>query len=232
MKNMLKTIIGISVLTCLCIFTASASSFSDVDDNAWYAEGIEHIADVGIMNGYEDGTFRPNANVTRAEVCAILDRINTDSTVGATEEPYVDVSGSKWYYDYVLSYVKYIGGVYKDSSAMTAMGPATYAYPTKAATREQVAAGIYYVMDLGSSYHEKYADISALNDASSISATDTTVGEGVDYRKAIGTVVSAGYMIGDENNNFNPQKNITRAELAQVLARIYYVKSAGVTYSS
>jgi len=53
------------------------NSFSDVDSGAWYNTAISTMAAMGIVKGYEDGTFRPNANITRAEFAAIAARFDT-----------------------------------------------------------------------------------------------------------------------------------------------------------
>lgn len=51
------------------------SSFKDVDSDNEYFEAICSLADIGIINGYADGTFRPDATITRAEAVTVLNRI-------------------------------------------------------------------------------------------------------------------------------------------------------------
>ena len=53
---------------------ASSNPFNDVPDSAWYAEFVKAAAELGLIDGYEDGTFRPNAPITRAEACTIVNR--------------------------------------------------------------------------------------------------------------------------------------------------------------
>lgn len=48
--------------------------FTDVDINAWYTEYVEAAARVGLIEGFNDGTFRPNTNITRAQACVIVNR--------------------------------------------------------------------------------------------------------------------------------------------------------------
>lgn len=48
--------------------------YPDVDKDAWYATYIEAANRVGLIKGFEDGTFRPNSKITRAEACAIVNR--------------------------------------------------------------------------------------------------------------------------------------------------------------
>lgn len=51
-----------------------AKKFPDVPNDAWYAKAIEFVTERGLMTGYEDGTFRPNDRLTRAEAATILMR--------------------------------------------------------------------------------------------------------------------------------------------------------------
>lgn len=50
----------------------TSGSFSDVADGAWYADAVNWAAENGIVNGYEDGTFRPDAPLTREQMAAFL----------------------------------------------------------------------------------------------------------------------------------------------------------------
>ena len=49
--------------------------FADVPDDAWYADDVNEMHERGLLNGYEDGTFRPEEPVTRAEQAVIMRRI-------------------------------------------------------------------------------------------------------------------------------------------------------------
>ncbi len=51
--------------------SAQAAGFADVDDE-WYATAVNWAASVGVVNGYEDNTFRPNTAITREQLAAIL----------------------------------------------------------------------------------------------------------------------------------------------------------------
>lgn len=50
-------------------------TFLDVDGDEWYADAIAAAEELGILGGYPDGTVRPNNNITRAETCAIVNRV-------------------------------------------------------------------------------------------------------------------------------------------------------------
>ena len=74
-------------------------SFTDVSKNAWYADYIGYLAKYDIIKGYEDGTFRPDAPVTRAEFTAMTVRyydLFNEVKYPANTTKYPDVSGSYW----------------------------------------------------------------------------------------------------------------------------------------
>ena len=53
------------------VTTAEAAGFADVDDE-WYATAVNWAANVGVVNGYEDNTFKPNTAITREQLAAML----------------------------------------------------------------------------------------------------------------------------------------------------------------
>lgn len=48
--------------------------YSDVPEDAWYTDYVEAASRVGLIQGFQDGTFRPDANITRAQACVIVNR--------------------------------------------------------------------------------------------------------------------------------------------------------------
>ena len=64
---------------------ATTSRFSDVPDDAWYLSSLERLADLGVVEPYEDGTFRPSEPVTRLDMAVFMSR--AFSGVGQVEEP-------------------------------------------------------------------------------------------------------------------------------------------------
>lgn len=51
--------------------TSSQTKFSDAN-NSWYSPAVNYIVGKGLISGYEDGTFRPNTNITRAEFAQMI----------------------------------------------------------------------------------------------------------------------------------------------------------------
>lgn len=67
------------------------NAYSDVPDTAWYAAAVSTLSKMGIISGYPDGTFRPNAPITRAEFAAMIARF--DETAKSADTPFTDISG-------------------------------------------------------------------------------------------------------------------------------------------
>ena len=95
---------GLSVLL-VGVFTIcptfAASSFPDVDENAAYAEAVEYLNDIGIMQGDDKGNFNPDKNVTRAEMAAIICRMLYEDASATDGTVFSDVPASHWANGYV-----------------------------------------------------------------------------------------------------------------------------------
>ena len=50
---------------------AETNGYTDVAAGSWYNNAVSTLSNMGIIGGYEDGTFRPNASITRAEFAKI-----------------------------------------------------------------------------------------------------------------------------------------------------------------
>ena len=82
--------------------TITSSDFSDVPVNEWYAPYTQTAKERNIIAGYEDGTFRPNNNITRAEAIKILlQAANIEIEIPA-ETIFSDVDLNEWYAPYVV----------------------------------------------------------------------------------------------------------------------------------
>lgn len=73
MKRMLLILLALCCLP-LSALAAESGGFSDVPADHWAAEEIARAADAGVITGYADGTYRPQAEVTAAHFCAFLAR--------------------------------------------------------------------------------------------------------------------------------------------------------------
>lgn len=67
------------------------SPYPDVSAGAWYNKAVATLSRMGILSGYEDGSFRPNATVTRAEFAAMAARFDTEAK--PVDTPFTDLIG-------------------------------------------------------------------------------------------------------------------------------------------
>lgn len=67
------------------------SPYPDVSAGDWYNKAVATLSRMGILSGYEDGSFRPNATVTRAEFAAMAARFDTEAK--PVDTPFTDLTG-------------------------------------------------------------------------------------------------------------------------------------------
>lgn len=84
----------------------ASNPFTDTNGN-WAKEAIDKAYAQGIIKGYEDNTFRPAADVSRAEAVAMVNRTFNIKKAGDVKNPFTDVSPSHWAYDDILAAVSY-----------------------------------------------------------------------------------------------------------------------------
>lgn len=72
---MKKFLLPLSLVLFIPLVAAAYSTFSDVSDGSWYTEAVNNLNEIGIVQGYSDGTFRPSSSVNRAELAVMFDRM-------------------------------------------------------------------------------------------------------------------------------------------------------------
>ena len=79
-------------------FWSQTNDYTDVPADAWYNNAVSTLTNAGIIDGYEDGTFKPNGNITRAEFATIAVRFFEATYEG--ENLFPDIDGH-WAQDYI-----------------------------------------------------------------------------------------------------------------------------------
>ncbi len=101
--NTLKRLV---VLCVVLLFSGGvfAKSFLDVEESDWFYSYVEMASSgLGMFTGYPDGTFRPEKNITRAELAVVLVRLFGLDAEPCSDAPYPDVSPDAWYCPYVAA---------------------------------------------------------------------------------------------------------------------------------
>lgn len=149
---MMKKILSLVLAMMMFASVAFAATFADFDESHWAFPYVNELVANGVVNGYEDGTYRPEANVTRAELAKLISVQFGESS----EKTYTDVAETDWFYDYVT-----VSGSYF-------MAEGTF-NPNTAATREEVAYAIFMAKKLNaataSATFTDAADIAAVYQA-------------------------------------------------------------------
>ena len=83
--------------------TSDVNDFSDVASGDWFNVTVSSLAQMGVIAGYEDGSFRPNAPITRAEFAAIATRFFAERGVTYNEGLFADITGDEWFADVVAA---------------------------------------------------------------------------------------------------------------------------------
>lgn len=107
-------------------------NFTDVDNNAWYADTLSKAVSRGIVKGYSDGSFKPDSNINRAEYLKILFATNNMKTDGEIANPYKDVDINSWFAPYSFL-----------ANQINVFNTGSYFNPDKPMTRAELAETIY-----------------------------------------------------------------------------------------
>lgn len=183
----------ISTITLSAILIAPtyilAKTFSDVNNNDWFYSVVNELSDKGIISGYEDNTFKPQKAVSYAEFLTLL-----NNSIGEKQSP--DYKNSEEWYKPTFDYLKNKGVI------------ANIANPNQEITRNEMAK--YLSLGLEKLKNQKIDTTTP----ASIKDFDSIPNE---YKDLVASVVNAGLIKGDENQNFNGIKSLTRAETATII---------------
>lgn len=157
-------------------------------------EPVDTQSHKAYVYGYaEDGTFRPERGITRAEAAAIFARALTNFTEGTkSANTMKDIAGDEWYADYVNYLVS--------KNVITGYEDGTFR-PTQSITRREFTAMISRLVEV---LPEEELDFSDVN------ADDWS-------RQYISTALQNGWISGYEDGTFRPGNSITRAEVVRVV---------------
>lgn len=100
-KKLIAIIIAIALAAAITPAHAEELPFSDVEEGTKYYNAISYLYDEGIISGYADGTFKPDQEVNRVEALKIL-LLSANIEIDADEESiFTDVEGDEWFFAYL-----------------------------------------------------------------------------------------------------------------------------------
>ena len=177
--------------------------YSDLDPSAWYHDGVHYVLLKGIMKGYDQTTFRPDQETTRAMIVTMLWRMEGSPQVD-DDVTFKDVPDGQWYTDAVRWAAK--------NGIVTGYSEDTFG-PADDVSREQFVTILYrYAQFKGVDVSEgETAYLNDYTDARVIS--DWAV-------KAFRWAVKAGVIQGMTETTLSPKSDAVRAQVATMLMRL------------
>ncbi len=195
-KAMVRILNAVLCLILLFPMTLAAEGKTDYEGH-YGEESIKKLFEKGVITGYEDGSFKPDREISRAEFMTIVNRAFDFKEQAKIS--FSDVTKDQWHYEQIAKAVKagYIKG-FTDGTMR----------PTANITRQEAAVIIARILDI-----EKDGDIKKL----------TTLKDGDKVpqwsAKGVAAIVERNYIELKENNQFQPTQNLTRADMAIAIVK-------------
>ncbi|MDD2573823.1 MAG: S-layer homology domain-containing protein [Firmicutes bacterium] len=210
--RILSVLLAVLVLAAGMPLSATATRvFTDVGDGEWYDTYVLKAYEAGLISGFQDATFKPNNKISNVEVIVCLARLAgyaNDSAVDSYRQKYSSVMSTNKIPTWANGYIAF--GLEK--GIVTGEELATFIKSdgnSKNALRYQVA--VYFARALGLEQEAKSYINLVLNFVDNEIISQWSRG----YIKAL---MDRDIMKGDATNRFNPNNEITRAEVATMLA--------------
>ena len=128
MKKFLSLVLALTMMMSLVTINAGAKEFTD-DEDQNYDEAIAVISEIGVVDGYEDGSFKPQGTLTRGAaakiICNLILGPTTAGELHADTAPYKDVPTSNTFSGYIAYCAKegiisgYADGTFRPSAGLT-----------------------------------------------------------------------------------------------------------------
>ena len=189
---MRKKLITIVTLTAILLSPINifAKDFTDVKKGDWFYEAVSELTDAGIINGYQDNTFKPSRKVSYAEFLTLLNNM-----LGVKQAP--DNKNPREWYNPTLNELKSKGVITE-----------RIANPNAEISRNEMAKYLSLGLEKLKKQKPNTTAPTTIKDFNNIPN---------EYKDFVANVVNAGLIKGDEKQNFNGAKSLTRAETAIII---------------
>lgn len=196
MKKSLISILVFALVLSLSM-VVFAATYSDISGH-WAESSIERWSKEKIVEGYNDGTFRPDEYITRSEFVTIIMRI-FEPEKAADIKSYKDISKDAWYYD---ALARAVGMKALQGDPDITMRPEAYI------TRQEAVVILNRIIGLKAS---KNASLDKFSDKKEVASW---------AEAAMLAFEERGFIIGYEDGTVRPTRNITRAETVKLLDKV------------
>ncbi len=171
-------------------------SFTDMSGH-WGEDYAKRLQSLGIINGYEDGTFRGDNFITRAELAKTLVEA-FDIPLNTNVSAYNDITSTDWSYDYILA---------ANASGLVKGFDDGSFKPNLNVLRQDAVLMLYRAMALKISMTASSLGFADSQDIAEYAA------------EAVSALAGLKIITGDDTNSFNPTSELSRAELAALICR-------------
>ncbi len=203
-------IVFVLILSFSLTAFANHGRYRDVKPGEWYHDAIEEMTEHGVIEGYRDGTFRPDAKVNRVEFAKMMViALNLEKVGGRSS--FKDIQENYWGKKYIETAKPYLTG-FKS-------GGDYYFKPELGAQREDMAVALVKALNIET------------GDTSAINAFEDKDQISKNLRKYVAAAVREGLMQGyiiEGKRYYKPMKTITRAETAKLLLNV--IKLEKITF--
>lgn len=199
--------LGLSIVLAILLIATPASAdtpFSDVPANHWGLDAINYLAELEIIRGYDDQTFRPAQTVTRADAAIMIARaldLDIDESASA---PFSDVSPQFYAYHEIAAVAE--AGIIQGFNGRFS--------PRNDLTRGQMAAILQRAFHLSGTSNYQFSD----------------VGENHLFYSEIQTLIANLITNGYSDRTFRPDNSMRRDEFATFIARALDENFRGITF--
>lgn len=183
---LLSLLLGTTLLTPQM---ASAKTYKDVKTSDWHYSVVDELSNKGIINGYEDNTFKPQRPVSYAEFLTLL-----NNAIGTKQAP--DYTNPTQWYMPTFTYLQNKGVI------------TNIANPNQTISRNEMAKYLSLGLEKLKNQTPNTTAPTTIKDFNSIPA---------EYKDYVANTVNAGLVKGDEFQNFNGSKSLTRSETAVII---------------
>lgn len=190
------------------MFASKYVSFSDLKNNHWAYHPVYQLTAAGYFRGYRDGTFKPDSHITRAEFMVIMSQLLNNKYHNPPQSDHTWVfqyfNSTHWAYEKADKLLEHMS----QEDTLTIFG--NEFGPDRRITREEVAAIIHAALKEHPNLNYRFLR--------NISFPDTTNSK---FTDSVSFCANYAIVSGYPDGTFKPGKNMTRAEVAAILVRVY-----------